>query len=252
MTRAHLRPLCGALFLATSWFAAVTAQAEQAADPAIEQIRATLARQLPNLAPDSITATPMPGVYEVAFGPQIIYASGDGRYLLDGNLIDMATGVNLTEGRVAEMRLAELAKLNPDDAIVFGPDDAEYKLTVFTDIDCGYCRKLHSEMDGYNQAGIQIRYLFFPRAGRDSESFKKAVSVWCSEDRRAALTKAKQGDTLPPADCANPIAEQLALGERLGVRGTPALVLENGELLPGYLPPARLKATLQERMPKGK
>jgi len=118
---------------------------------------------------------------------------------------------------------------------------------VFTDIDCGYCRKLHADMDKYNAQGIRVRYLFYPRAGLRSESYRKAVSVWCADDRKAAMTAAKTGRPLPARSCVNPVADQYNLGRQLGVRGTPALVLEDGEIIPGYVPPDKLRTMLDDR-----
>ena len=133
--------------------------------------------------------------------------------------------------------------------IVFAPEGKpSYTITVFTDIDCGYCRKLHGEMAGYNAEGIKVQYLFYPRAGEGSPSFAKAVSVWCADDRRTALTDAKAGKSIPDKTCPNPVKEHLELGEKMGVSGTPAIVLENGEMVPGYIPPKRLAAMLKEKL----
>jgi len=116
---------------------------------------------------------------------------------------------------------------------------------VFTDLDCGYCRKLHSEMAKYNELGIRVRYLFFPREGPDTESWDKAVSVWCSANRNDALTRAKKGETIKAAKCKpNPVQRDYELGQDVGLRGTPAIVLPDGDLLPGYVPPAMLAQRL--------
>ena len=131
--------------------------------------------------------------------------------------------------------------------VVFSPEKYDHTVTVFTDIDCGYCRKLHNEMNGYHDNGIRVRYMFFPRAGVGSDSYQKAVSVWCADDRNEAMTQAKQGRPLPEKQCENPVREELLLGRLLGVNGTPAIFLESGEMIPGYVPPDKLKAILKDR-----
>jgi thiol:disulfide interchange protein DsbC len=129
--------------------------------------------------------------------------------------------------------------------VIFAPDKPKHTVTVFTDIDCGYCRKLHREIDGYLKAGIRVRYLFFPRAGLGSESFNEAVSVWCAADRQQAMTDAKAGKPIEAKTCENPVIDHMQLGESLQISGTPAIVLESGDLVPGYVPAERLAAMLQ-------
>ena len=129
--------------------------------------------------------------------------------------------------------------------VVFAGDKADHTVTVFTDIDCGYCRKLHSQIDEYEDEGIRVRYVFYPRAGVKSESYKEAVSVWCSEDRNKAMTEAKAGRLMEEKTCDNPVQSHMELGELLGISGTPAIVLDNGDLVPGYVPPKRLAAIIK-------
>jgi thiol:disulfide interchange protein DsbC len=128
--------------------------------------------------------------------------------------------------------------------VIFAPEEYDHTITVFTDIDCGYCRKLHNEIDAFMAEGIRVRYLFYPRAGLGSPSYQKAVSVWCADDRKQALTDAKAGEPLPEKSCENPVADHMALGEAMGVTGTPAILLENGQLVPGYVPAKRMAAIL--------
>jgi thiol:disulfide interchange protein DsbC len=131
--------------------------------------------------------------------------------------------------------------------VVFPPaGPTKHTVTVFTDIDCGYCRKLHQEIADYNQQGIKVRYLMYPRAGVGSESYNKAVWVWCADDRQDAITRAKRGEEIPHKTCANPVKEQFELGQTLGVRGTPSIILENGQMVPGYVPAAQLAQMLDE------
>jgi thiol:disulfide interchange protein DsbC len=218
-----------------------------AATPEVEQrLRNSLAVLLPNVQPDSVQATPLPGLYEVMFGPRLVYMSEDGRYLLQGSIIDLEKRENITEPRLTAAKARAIASVSEDRMVIYGPQDPKYVVTVFTDIDCGFCRKLHAEIDKYNANGIEIRYLFYPRAGENSESYQKAVSVWCADDRKAALTEAKLGEGVPQRSCENPVREHLALGRVMGLQGTPALVLEDGEMIPGYVPADRLKLLLEQ------
>jgi len=209
------------------------------------KIKARLEKVLPEYTIDGINKTPVSGLYEVTMGPQVIYVSSDGNYMIQGRLIDLANRKDLTEPRQAAARKAAVDKIGEDEMVIFAPDKYDHTVTVFTDIDCGYCRKLHSEIADYGAEGIRIRYLFFPRAGLRSESYKKAVSVWCSNDRRQALTDAKAGKEIESKSCDNPVEEHMKLGELLGVSGTPAILLENGDLVPGYIPAKRLAEILE-------
>ncbi len=217
-------------------------------DPAIEKIRTELSRKLDGISPDSIEASPVPGLYEVLIGARLYYVSADGRYFIQGQMTDIETGKNLTEAKVAAVRKKLLGEVGEDNMIIFGKGDEKHTIDIFTDIDCGYCRKLHAQMDEYNAVGIRVRYLFYPRAGDNSDSWRKAVSVWCADDRKKAMDKAKQGKSVKQKNCANPVADHFALGRIVGVTGTPALVLESGELVPGYVPPARLRQLLDSKM----
>lgn len=212
------------------------------ADPAV--VEQALAKALPELKPDSIKEAPMPGLYEVTAGPNVFYVSQDGRFLLQGKLLDLQAREDLTEPRVAAARLSAIGKIGHDNMIIFAPKGPKYTVSVFTDIDCGYCRKLHSQIEDYKKEGIAVHYLFFPRAGEGSESYKKAVSVWCAKDRNAALTKAKKGETVEDKQCENPVDKQMALARALGANGTPMIVTDGGEILPGYVPPKQLAELL--------
>ena len=222
------------------------AQADADAD-AEQKIRNSLAVLLPGLQPDAVRGTPLDNLYEVTFGTRVVYVTGDGRFLVQGKLVDLETRTELTEQRLSELKQAAMDKVGEDKMVIFGPDDAPYTITVFTDIDCGFCRKLHAEMDEFNGAGIRIRYLFYPRAGIGSPSYDKAVSVWCADDRRAAMNAAKAGKPVEPRTCENPVASHYALGQAMGLQGTPALVLPDGEMLPGYVPADKLRAALDQR-----
>jgi thiol:disulfide interchange protein DsbC len=204
-----------------------------------------LAAKFPGVQARDIRPSPVEGLWEVAVGTQIVYLTEDGRYLFRGNLQDLSTGQNLTELRQATMRSDLMAGLDEGEMIIFGPKQAKHTITVFTDIDCGYCRKLHQEIGAFNELGIRVRYVFYPRSGPGTESWAKAEAVWCSPDRNAAMTRAKRGETVEAEPCGTtPVADQYKLGNEVGVRGTPAIVTDTGEMLPGYVPAGRLAAYL--------
>lgn len=209
------------------------------------KIKNRLSKLLPGEKIDSIHETPVKGLYEVLMGPQVIYVSGDGKYMVQGRMIDLETRSDLTEPRRADARKQAVDKIGEDNMVIFAPAKYDHTVTVFTDIDCGYCRKLHREMDAYGAEGIRVRYVFYPRAGLGSKSYKEAVSVWCADDRKQAMTDAKSGKSLQAKDCDNPVKDHMELGELLGVSGTPAIVLDSGEMVPGYVPAKRLAAILK-------
>jgi len=226
-------------------FLALGATAAFAADDQAEHVRQVVSGLMHGQEPDSVRKAAVPGFYEVTFGTEVYYVSGDGRYLFAGNLVDLERQQNLTERRLAEVRTGLLAEADEGSMIVYGDEDLPHTVTVFTDIDCGYCRKLHRGMAEMNELGIRVRYLAFPRAGVGSKSYDKAVSVWCANDRQAAMDRAKAGKQPEKAECDAPVKGHLALGKKLGVSGTPGLVLESGRLLPGYIPPKRLLKLLE-------
>jgi thiol:disulfide interchange protein DsbC len=152
---------------------------------------------------------------------------------------------DLTEHTRAKVRLEGLKEAGPERRIIYGPQDARHRLTVFTDIDCGYCRRMHQQMAEYNRLGIAIEYLFFPRAGAGSDAWDKAVTVWCSDDRQKALTDAKAGVALDKKQCSNPVEADYQLGNRIGVTGTPAVYSSGGVQLGGYVPPEQLLQRLE-------
>ena len=211
-------------------------------------IRKGLAGVLPGAGPDQILPTPIPGLFEVTFGSQLFYVSEDGRYLVQGNLIDVAARNNLTEARQGELHKVAIDKLGADNMVVFAAAKPKHTVTVFTDIDCGYCRKLHDEVKEANDLGITVRYLFFPRSGPNTDSYHKAESVWCSDNRQQAMTDAKAGKNLPRKSCANPIEKHMQLVQAFALQGTPAIVLDDGRVLPGYVPAKQLQAMLEGKM----
>lgn len=216
-----------------------------AQDP-MEVVEARIRELAPTATSIAVAETPIEGILQVQVNGEIVYTTADGRYMLQGRLIDLDTREDLTDSAMAKVRKEILTHVDASKQIVFGPEKPVYDLTVFTDIDCGYCRKLHSQMAEYNEQGIAIHYMAFPRAGVGSESYQKAVSVWCSADQKTALTEAKAGNDPVPEQCDSPVLSQYELGKELGVTGTPALLTSNGQLIPGYVPPA----TLRERLDK--
>lgn len=209
------------------------------ADVAGEQkVRDAIKSMVPTATIDSIADSAMPGFYEVVMGGNVLYVSADGKYLMQGRVYDVGTKRDLTEAKEAVLRKVKVDEVGNDKRIIFAAKNPKHKVTVFTDIDCGYCRKLHQEMAQYNDLGISVEYLFFPRAGIGSPSFDHAVSVWCAADRNQAMTDAKAGTQVEKKTCANPIAEAYQLGQKVGVTGTPAVIAEDGTMIGGYVPPA--------------
>lgn len=195
---------------------------------------------------DRITAAPLPGFREVIVGGQAIYVSDDGRYLLQGALFDVEAKKDLSQAGLSEVRRELLKTIPETDRIVFAPTNPAYTVSVFTDVECGYCRKLHEDIAEYNKRGIAVEYLAFPRMGLGSEDFRKMVSVWCAKDRRKALTDAKNGKRLPEKNCTNPVTMQYDIGQRVGLTGTPMIITEEGVQMPGYMPPDALRAALDK------
>lgn len=208
------------------------------------QIEQRLAALVPNATDMSISETPMPGIMQVRIGGDILYMSADGRYLFQGRVVDLETQRDLTDAAMSSVRKERLAALDMSGFVSFGNDDADYELLVFTDPDCGFCRRMHEKIDEYNEAGIRVHYLAFPRAGQGSQTYNKMVSVWCADDRQGAMDVAKAGQTPRQATCDNPVLEQYQLGQSLGVTGTPSLMTFDGDIIPGYVPPEQLRERL--------
>jgi thiol:disulfide interchange protein DsbC len=210
------------------------------------QVEEALAAKFPGVEAENVRPTPIPGIWEIAVGGQVVYLSEDGQYMLRGDVVDLSTGRSIAEARQAELRLEISKQFDEQRMIVFSPEKPKHTVTIFTDIDCGYCRKLHREMAELNKLGIKVRYAFYPRAGPGSDSWAKADAVWCAPNRNDALTRAKLGEHVAAAKACSdtPVAEQYRLGNEIGIRGTPAIMTEEGELLPGYVPADQLAAWL--------
>ncbi|TWE05389.1 thiol:disulfide interchange protein DsbC [Pseudomonas sp. AG1028] len=213
-----------------------------AADPD-QAIRKNLLSIQPDLPIETIAESPMPGVYQVQLkGGRQLYASADGQFVMQGYLFQFKDGqaINLTEAEESKAIAKQINGIPAKDMVVFAPKEPKTHITVFTDTDCAYCQKLHSEVGELNKLGVEVRYLAFPRQGMGSKGAKDLASVWCSKDRQAAMNKAKARESIPQVSCDNPVAQEYQLGQAIGVNGTPAIILENGKMIPGYQPAAQL------------
>lgn len=214
-----------------------------------KQLRERLSQAIPGLTIQGVRASGVPGLYEVVTqGQETLYATPDGRHFVVGKLyrLDESGVTNLTEKGLSKKRARLLSKVDDARMISFTPDGpVKSTINVFTDIDCPYCRKLHQEVPQLNEKGVQVNYLAYPRSGPGTPSFYKYVSVWCSDDRKAAMNQAKAGQSVPSAQCDNPVEEQFRLGGQVGVTGTPAIILEDGRMIRGYVPAERLLQALE-------
>jgi thiol:disulfide interchange protein DsbC len=220
-------------------------------------VRQTLHRLVPKAQIDQVTPAALPGFYQVIASGHMVYISADGKYVMNGDLIDATKGVSLSDDAWAAYRKTELAKVPVSERIVFAPEHPKYTVTVFTDVTCPYCRVLHQEIDALNKEGIAVQYLAWPRAGvtgddgKPTNTYKEMVSIWCASDRNDAFTAAKQGHQPKPANCKNPVEDQFNLGLKLGVTGTPAVYAQDGTLIGGYLSPADMLDAVKEHSGTG-
>ncbi len=218
-----------------------------AQEPGAPDARAEVAQKIAGAKADQLRATPVAGIYEYTRGAEIAYVTADGKYALSGDLFELKSNRNLTEEHRRELRARLIAAEPESEMLIFSPAQPKYTITVFTDVDCAFCRKLHSQMGELNRLGVRVRYLLYPRTGPNTLAWTKAEQVWCSPDRNDALTRAKLGQELKTKPCAdNPVAHTWALGKDFAIDGTPAIVLPNGDMLPGYVPPDVLVAQLKE------
>ena len=208
------------------------------------KIREQLKTILPGVEVDSVGAAPLKGFYEIVIGTQIVYMSEDGKHLLLGEILDAKAKTNLTKERRGELIANKLSNIDTKNMIVIGPAQPKRYVTVFTDVDCPYCAKFHRDVPKLNQAGVQVRYLLYPRTGVGSRSYYRAVAVWCAKDPAKAIGIAKAGGEIELKNCENPVKDHMQLGAEVGIQGTPAIVLDSGEMIPGYVPPPHLLAQL--------
>jgi thiol:disulfide interchange protein DsbC len=225
----------------------LTVQPAQAGSDAeeLEKVRNKVSKMFQEIKPEHIQPSPIDGWYTVRKGAVVAYISADGRYLLQGDLIDLDTQVNLSESERNSARIEMMAAIPDDEMISFTPDEVKYSVSIFTDIDCAYCRRLHSQIDEYLAQSIEINYLLYPRSGPTSASWVKAEQVWCADDRNEALTLAKVDKNFDSHSCdSSMISKHYSLGKEVGLTGTPAIVMSDGTLMPGYLPPLALAERL--------
>lgn len=222
------------------------ASATLPADADLAALKETLAARLPpSVRLDTLRrSTVMPGWYEVEHDLQLLYVSADGKRLLLGDVVDLETKINLTEAWREHAAIEAINAVGEQNMIVKGPADAKRTITVFTDVDCPYCARLHLEAPELIKSGVKVRYLLFPRAGIPSDTYKKSVAVWCSADRWKAVGVAKAGGKVEAKTCSNPVETHYRLGQQLQVNGTPTIFLDDGKMLGGYLPSKQLLAIL--------
>ena len=210
------------------------------------RVREALRRLEPGIQVESIKPSPIPGFREVIATGQVVYVSDDGKYLFQGGLLDIDKRKDMSEAAMARLRVDVLKTLPVEDRIVFAPaGKPKHTVVVLTDIECGYCRKFHTDIAEYTKRGIEVEYLAFPRSGLASADYRNMVSVWCAPDRRQALTDAKNGRAVPARTCGRtPGDMQYRAGQRMGLTGTPMILNADGELMGGYLPPDALLQSL--------
>ena len=255
----RLRRLIPALALAaaSAWATDMpnsSSTAVPAPNPAIVSNADAAAATIPGVKKEDVRQSPVPGVFEVRRGADIVYMSGDGQYVFTGDLYNVPTHSNLTEAHRRVLRQKLIEAIPESLMVIFSPPQPKYTITVFTDVDCAYCRELHRQIADYNRLGVRVRYIFYPRTGPNTESWHKAEQVWCSADRKAALTRAKLGQALDAKPCGNtPVQREYELGKAIGLEGTPGIVASNGAMVGGYLPPQALVEELaqQQQQPAG-
>ena len=214
---------------------------------------ALIASNLKNILPpdasiESIEPSSLKGIYKVYYGDlQPIYVSEDGSFFIYGDMYKIGASniTNITKEEIKGRRSDILNSIPSNELITFKSSNELFSITVFTDVDCGYCRKFHNEIKDFNDLGISVNYVAFPRSGLDSVSYNKIVTAWCSKDPKSVLTKMKQGIDGELSMCQDhPVEVHFLLGQKIGITGTPAIIKSNGELLPGYLPPEELLTRL--------
>ncbi|MDA0707293.1 MAG: DsbC family protein [Proteobacteria bacterium] len=214
-------------------------------DSELEQVRQKVTAMFDMIEAKDVNISPVDGWYTIQRGSIVAYISGNGRYLLQGDLVDLEQNINLSEASRNQTRRELMASVRDEDVILFSPAEKKYSVSIFTDVECTYCRRLHSQIDEYLAHGIEVRYLMYPRNGPTSHAWTTAEQVWCAKDRNGALTAAKQDQKFAFSECDASIVEsQYQMGQDVGLSGTPAIVLDDGTLISGYLPPDQLRARL--------
>lgn len=215
-------------------------------DAKIDAIKATIKAAYPQITLDSVSRSPVKGWFEIVAGNTVLYISEDTHHLFAGELLDITLPEaerDLTENVRRGLRLKLLKNLNTKDMIVYPVKEGQPKratVIAFIDSDCTYCHKLHEEIGKLADAGIELQYMAFPRAGVGSPTYTHMVSAWCAENRNEAFNSLMKGEEIPAKECSNPVADQFLLGQKLGIAGTPTLFLEDGSAIPGYMPADKL------------
>lgn len=210
----------------------------------VDAINRIVSRSLPKLVFEKVAPAPVPGLCEATIDTEVFYVAETGKFLFVGNMVAISSGENLTQQRRAGIVKEIILKQDEKQMIIIGPTKAKRTITVFTDVDCPYCARLHKDVPQLTRNGVKVRYLLYPRNGLQSPTYKKSVSVWCARDRIKAIGVAKAGGKLKQKDCTNPVADHYKLGRRLGITGTPTLILEDGSRIGGYVPAPRLLSML--------
>ena len=236
----------GFLLIAVLSIFGAPVQAEEASVE-LQAVRDVVSQKFAEIQAEDIFESPVPGWYTVRKGAIIAYISGDGRYMMQGDMIDLLTNANVSEESRNAARAKMMLAVADEELIVFTPENVEHSVSIFTDIDCTFCRRLHAQLDEYMEQGIEIRYFLYPRNGPTSASWAKAENVWCADDRNEALTMAKMDQEYETHSCdSSAVSEQYKVGQDVGLRGTPAIVLDDGTLFSGYLPPDQLKEAIDQ------
>jgi thiol:disulfide interchange protein DsbC len=221
----------------------------------VEEIKQLLQAKFPSASINHIAPSEVKGLYSFMLQGDLYYISDNGKYLLKGQMLDISTPKvrNVSSERIADiqkqespMRMAEIEKLSEEQMVVYKAPQEKHVVTIFTDVDCGFCQKLHRERQDYLDLGITLRYLAFPRAGLDSKSAAKLEGIWCANDQQLAMTEAKIEHKYRTGNCKTPFKEHMALVRKFGLNGTPGIILENGDLIGGYLPAEVLNRRLNE------
>ena len=229
--------------------ASIVFSSAQAGDDSaeLEQIRQKVGAMFEMIEPEDVNASQVDGWYTIQRGSVVAYVSADGHYLLQGDLIDLDNSINLSEVSRTEARRELMATVSDDEVIMFSPVDVKYSVSIFTDVECTYCRRLHGQIEEYMARGIEVRYLMYPRSGPASRAWNTAEDVWCATDRRNALTMAKLDQKFDTATCDSSIVQDhYVIGRDVGLNGTPAIVFDDGTMIGGYLPPDQLEARLEQ------
>jgi len=214
------------------------------ADTKLDQAKKKVEAAMPGISFDEFKPSAVPGLYEAVVGTRVVYFSADGGYMLNGDMVDLSSRKNLSEAKRATLLSKLLDQIGEANMIVMSPANPKRTITVFTDVDCPYCAKLHLEVPELNKNGVKVRYLLFPRGGLGTKTYDRSVAVWCAADRVKAVGIAKAGGKIEMKTCDNPVAKHYQLGKDLGIEGTPTIFVDDGQVMPGYIPAANLLETL--------